>query len=636
MSLYKQITSLITVFLIFMTGIILLFILSYNKSLIETQMASNAKNTASFLGLSISRDVDFNDISTIEGMINSIVDNGFYEYISITDTNNNEILKIKNPREIQNVPSWFTNIFAINAPSSTANIMNGWTNMGTLEVKIHQDYANTQMWNAFISLNQIFIVSTLLLLLLIYLFLNKLLKPLKKLNIQAQAIDNNEFIIEKDLPNTLEFKNVVQAMNKTISKMETIFNKEVETLNKYNELLYKDSDTGLGNRNYFILKLSNNLKNSQGLVIFLELKDEISFKKVVGYKKFIDFESKIISEVNSNFSTYKDFVFTKLNDDVLAVILPNCYYEDEKEKIETIYNNIYKYIEENELNQLFEMKFAIGVSNYSQQFNLKDALSSADQSLVLAMKKDVQRINYLQEGVRFTKQEWIELLEWAFKNDGLKFTKQNIIDINNENSILMQEYFTRLNDKDGNVYYPGDFWAIIYSMGWMVELEKHIIEKIFKDNVDNNNKIDATINLTSEFIKSKDAVKWLITELNRFQNIDMIFYFECMNSDVIKDLDAYEYFAKELGKTKHKFAIESFTFDSDNLDYLKVLKPVYLKISKSYLLGAQNSITDSVLFNITSTLGSYLIVKHVETQDEYIELKNSGIKYLQGKLFESN
>ncbi|MDZ7818219.1 MAG: hypothetical protein U5K55_06220 [Aliarcobacter sp.] len=70
----------------------------------------------------------------------------------------------------------------------------------------------------------------------------------------------------------------------------------------------------------------------------------------------------------------------------------------------------------------------------------------------------------------------------------------------------------------------------------------------------------------------------------------------------------YEYFVRELAKTKHKFAIESFTFDSDNLDYLKVLKPTYLKISKSYLLGSQNSITDSVLSNITSTLGSYLIV----------------------------
>ncbi|MDZ7818217.1 MAG: LapD/MoxY N-terminal periplasmic domain-containing protein [Aliarcobacter sp.] len=381
MSLYKQITSLITIFLIFMTMVILWFILNYNKNLIENQMLSNAKNTASFLGLTISKDVDFTDISTIEGMITSITDNGFYEYISIVDTQNNEILKITSPRELQNVPTWFTNIFAINAPSSTSNIISGWTNMGTLEVKIHQDYANNQMWKTFISLSQIFIISTLLLLLLIYVFLNNLLKPLSKLNIQAQAIDNNEFIIEKNLPNTIEFKNVVQAMNKTISKMETIFNKEVETLNKYNELLYKDSETGLGNRNYFILKLNNYLRNSQGLVLFLELKDEISFKKTVGYKKYSSFENYIIEEIKINFSTNKDFVFSKLDDGVLAIILANSYYEDINEKIENLYENIYKYIEDEKLNQLFEINFAIGISHYSQNSIVKDVLSAVDQSL---------------------------------------------------------------------------------------------------------------------------------------------------------------------------------------------------------------------------------------------------------------
>lgn len=635
MSLYKQITSLITVFLILMTGVILWFILNYNKNLIENQMLSNAKNTASFLGLSISRDVDFNDLSTIEGMVNSIIDNGFYEYILINDIDNNEVLKVTTPSELGNVPTWFSNVFAINAPSSSANIMSGWTNKGTLEVRIHQDYANNQMWNTFVSISQIFIISTLLLLLLIYLFLNKLLKPLSNLNVQAKAIDNNEFIIEKNLPNTIEFRNVIQAMNKTISKMETIFNKEVDTLNKYNELLYKDSDTGLGNRNYFVLKLNNYLKNSQGLVIFLELKNEISFKKIVGFKKYNSFENKIISEININFSENKDFVFSKLDDDVLAVVLPNTYYEDISETISTIYKNIQEYIKTEKLDQLFNMDFAVGISHYSQNSLLKDVLSTADQSLLLAMKKDADKINYLQEGVRFTKQEWIELLEWAFKNDGLTFARQDIVNTNDD-TVLMQEYFTRLNDKDGNIYYPGDFWSIVNSMGWMIELEKHIISKIFKTNMNSTNKISPAINLSAEFIKSKDAIHWLIRELNKIPNTETKFHFECMNSDVLKDLEAYEYFVKELSKSKHNFAIESFTFDSDNLDYLKILKPKYLKISKSYLLGSQNSVTDSALFNITSTLGAFLIVKHIETNEEYLELKNIGIKYLQGRFFEQD
>lgn len=635
MSLYKQLTILITIFLVFMLTVLLWFILGYNKDLIENQLSSNAKNSASFLGLSISKDVDFEDTSTMEGMISSIIDNGFYEYIAIYNTDEKEVIKLSSPREIDSTPSWFTSIFAINAPSSSANIMNGWLNAGSLEVKIHQDYANNQMWETFKAISKIFLLSTFLLLILFYIFINKLLRPLEKLSIQAKAIDNNEFIIENELPNTLEFKNVALAMNKTISKMETIFNKEVETLNKYNELLYKDNDTGLGNKNYLNLKLSSYLKNSHGLLIFIDIKDEISFKKKVGFKSYFSLKKLIIDEINNSFETKKDMVFSKLNDGVLSILLPNTHYEDVENQLNSIYENIQEYIKSKKLNELFDLKFAMGISNYVQNTNVEDILSKTDQSLSIAMKKDTLRLNYLEDDIKFTKQEWIELLQWAFENDGLLFHAQNIIDIETYD-IHMKEYYTRLKDKNGLVYSPGDFWSIVSSMGWLAQLEKQTIEKIFQTKLDTKLVTNSVINLTSDFISNKLSVDWLINELNsKFIDSNTTFYFECDNADILNNIIDYEHFTKEINKTKHKFAIESFTFDSDNLDYLKVLNPEYIKISKSYLVGNVSTITDSILLNITSTIGSYLIVKHVESEDEFNQLKKIGIKYLQGKYIDN-
>ena len=43
MSLYKQLTILITIFLVLMSTVLLWFILSYNKNLLENQLSSNAK-----------------------------------------------------------------------------------------------------------------------------------------------------------------------------------------------------------------------------------------------------------------------------------------------------------------------------------------------------------------------------------------------------------------------------------------------------------------------------------------------------------------------------------------------------------------------------------------------------------------
>jgi len=635
MSLYKQLTILITIFLVLMSTVLLWFILSYNKNLLENQLSSNAKNSASFLGLSISKDVDFEDTSTMEGMISSIVDNGFYEYIAVYDTDEKEVIKLASPREIEEAPAWFSNMFAINAPSSTANIMKGWINAGSLEVKIHQDYANNQMWNTFKAIAQIFLISTILLLVAFYFFINKLLQPLQKLSLQAKAIDNNEFIIENELPNTVEFKNVAVAMNKTISKMEAIFNKEVETLNKYNDLLYKDNDTALGNRNYLVLKLNSYLKNSHGLLGFIDIKDEISFKKTVGFKNYFAFKTFIIEQVNNSFESNKDFVLCKLDDGVLAVLLPNTHYEDVNEKFDDIYKNIQDFIKANNLDDVFDLKVAAGISNYVQNTSLKDIMSKTDQSLSIAMQKDVFRLNYLEDDVKFTKQEWIELLQWAFDNDGLLFHAQNVLDTQ-DNKVHMKEYYTRLKDKDGNVYSPGDFWSIVSSMGWLGKLEKQTIKKIFETKVGSNLKDNAVINLTSDFISNKSSVDWLINELKQnFSSSSTAFYFECVNADILNNIVDYEYFTKQIATTNHKFAIESFTFDSENLDYLKVLKPEYIKISKSYLVGSESKITDSILLNITSTIGAYLIVKHVETESEFNSLKDTGIKYLQGKYIDS-
>lgn len=630
MSLYKQLTILITVFLIFVLSIILIFVIKYNKDTIENQLSSNAQNSASFLGLTISKNVALDDTPIIEGMLASIVDTGFYKYIAIYDIDSKEIIKVENPKKIEKIPLWFSNIFSIKGIKASAEIMKGWILGGHIEVKIDHDYANAQLWKTFKTVSQIFLILTIVLLIILYIFINNLLKPLKKLNIQAKAIDNNEFLIEKELPKTQEFKQVVLAMNKTISKMEIIFNKEVETLNKYNELIYKHNETGLGNRNYLILKLNNYLKNSHGLLTFIDIKDEISFKKKVGYKSYMDIKQFIIKQINNRISLNKSIVFSVLNDGAFAILLPNTYYEDVEYKLMQIHDNIYKHIKSNKLDELFKINIAIGTSNYNQGNSLKDILSKTDQALSLAMQGEFPKVKYIQEKVKHTKQEWIELLQWAFENDGIVFETQNIVDIKNK-SVYMQEYYTRIKDKQGLIYSPGDFLSVVISMAWIEQLEKKIMQKIFASKSLDKTNTKAVINLTTKFILSKDNVDWLVEILkNTLKNSNTIFYFECQNSEIFANLKAYKYFTQELAKTSHKFAIESFSFENKNLDYLKFLKPDYLKISKTYLIDTSD-ITNSILSNITSALGSKLIVKHIETQKEFEKLKHIGIQYMQGR-----
>ncbi|TLS76174.1 hypothetical protein FD719_20335, partial [Photobacterium damselae subsp. damselae] len=80
-------------------------------------------------------------------------------------------------------------------------------------------------------------------------------------------------------------------------------------------------------------------------------------------------------------------------------------------------------------------------------------------------------------------------------------------------------------------------------MGWLAQLEKQTIEKIFQTKLDTKVVTNSVINLTSDFISNKLSVDWLINELNsKFIDSNTTFYFECDNADILNNIIDYEHF----------------------------------------------------------------------------------------------
>jgi len=81
MSLFKQLSIMLTLFL----GIILASVMILNfktaTEFVQNQLYTDAKNTSHSLGLSLSKVADPEDTSTMDTMINAIFDSGYYEFI---------------------------------------------------------------------------------------------------------------------------------------------------------------------------------------------------------------------------------------------------------------------------------------------------------------------------------------------------------------------------------------------------------------------------------------------------------------------------------------------------------------------------------------------------------------------------
>ncbi|HQI25526.1 MAG TPA: LapD/MoxY N-terminal periplasmic domain-containing protein, partial [Smithella sp.] len=251
MTLYRQlIIFTLCLFFVLFTGSWLAKFES-TRSFLISQLESHAQDTATSLGLSITTSVVDKDMPTIESMINAVFDRGYYESIRLTDNENRTTLTRKLKITIENVPQWFIAMVPLKTPEATANLMAGWRQVGAIHVKSHPGYAYNTLWEDVLRMTLWFIACGILVLFGGALGLRVLLKPLTRVEEQANALCRKEYEIQGRLPWTKELRSVVQAMNRMTLKVREMFEEQVATAESLRERAYSDPISGLGNRRYF-------------------------------------------------------------------------------------------------------------------------------------------------------------------------------------------------------------------------------------------------------------------------------------------------------------------------------------------------------------------------------------------------
>lgn len=633
MTLFQKLAILISSFLFVLICFVMFLNFKTANEFVQSQLYNKAQDTSTALGLSLTTAARTNDTAQMEAMINTIFDSGYYEQVSLLTMDGKPLITRHLDVKVMDVPAWFISNVKIVTPEVNSTVSAGWVPFGQVSVKAHSGHAYMQLWNTLKRIGTWFGIISIIALIAMYVTLRIILASLDMIRRQAEAVNNSEFIIVDKIPGTKEFKQVVLAMNGMVGKVQRIFEKEVATLRKYNELLYIDQDTGLGNRNSLDLKLKNYLNNSSGMFLLIEIKDDAGLKKFIGFNKYSALLKYIIKTIEESKLINYEHVFARINTGTFAIVLPNDDYPTVEKKVELVYSKIVQYAREQEFAEVFQ--FAIGATDYVQKDEIRKMLTRADKALSNAYEESEKiKISFVKNDAQTkTKQEWVELIEWAFDNNGIKLGNQNIIDTK-DNSIYMQEYFSRIVDSDGKMYFPGDYIPIMREMGWFLKLEKRNIEEIINHYKNSANSANIVINLPNKFAKDMQLMTWLFGELlTNFKNSPVVFHFACLNSQVLKDVGYYANLSKKLQSMGHQLAVDSFTFESHSFDYLKTIHPSFIKMSKSYLLEKDDiNMSAGAISSIATAIGSVLIVKHVETDSEKDILVKNGFVFLQGYL----
>lgn len=608
MSLFKQVLLVIVVVfsLLFVTvGSVTFKILesSAKKSLLE-----NMQNSATNISLSITNAGV--DKSSIKSVISASFDNGNYEKIAFRDIEDALVFEVKKDTTInKEIPSWFINLYSLDEVSASSNVSSGWSNLGVLEIYANKATYYEQIYAIFNKLLTYMSIGFLLLLVSLYVLFRFILAPLKKVNNQAKAAMNNEFVVVDELPFTDEFKSVTLSINSMVRKFEKIFENTSELLKANKELAYIDEISKLYNRKYAVLKISEYLGsenlNSSGMFVVFSLKIDV-INKTYGYVSTNQTLLKFANILKESFE-FDSNLITRLNGPEFLVLCPNM----QQDKLKSIVQKVVAQIE-----QIDELKenISIGVSRYENEKSIKDFFIKVDFTsgqARLSGSQDCYLINV--DKAHRSKEEWIEILNDALVDNGIFFSFKDVINPKTKD-VLYAQIFIELDKKE---YSFAEFMASIRRLGRLNEVYFYIIKKALE--LKHTHRL--SLKLPHEFVDDLNNYVPLKELLKKHQKSGLIFEIEehtlshnRQNSNMYIELfQGYGF----------SYAIYNFLANDDDYAYIKQNRPLYIKSSFEFLKSSNQSL--NIVKMLTTSLGIKLIAVVLVEDMKISEIESLGV-----------
>ncbi|WP_395340683.1 EAL domain-containing protein [Ningiella sp. W23] len=603
------------------------------RAFIEQQLSSHAQDTATSLGLSISPHIgEESSLSIIETMINAIYDQGFYRSITLSNADDAVILQ-KGSQSQTEAPKWFVELFEFDVAEGVSQINDGWSIKGSLVVKSNKSEAYDQLWQNAVQSFIVILVAFCLSLVFVWFLVKRVITgPINAVINQADAISQKQFQQIQIVPTTTELSRFVKAINNMSEKLYVMFKKLSNQSEEYRRFAYADFVTGVGNRRAFELAIKGLLNDSeasaQGYLFLIRASSLKSIHTNFGGEagdKYLKTICQSIKEAAA--AEYEHFSLYRLNGSDFALIIENLREANAK----TMAQLLAIYTKRAERNEHVDGVAHISAAPFCYQDSYKSVMERIDTTLITAMENESRWEISSSESVSFSNAEWNTKIRHIVEDGRANFVAQDILSKNK--NLIYSEWFARIKDSRTNDIVPmNQLIPASIRLDHSIEIDKLIVQNLFVLAAETNNRIGVNINRISLF--NSEFIEWLFEKLDVYRSVCPNIVIEIPERALVNDIHSLATLTSRLKSYGIDICIEHFGAQLAGIAHIRQIMPDFLKIDGRFTHDVHNQADNQLfvgsLINIAHGLDIRVLVEKVESEEDYLWLKSSGVEGFQG------
>jgi len=615
------------------------------RSFLEEQFQTHAQDTATSLGLSLSPYMHSHDMAVMNSMVDAIFDRGYYKTISVITVNGEPLIERSNPVTISSVPSWFVDHIDLRLTAAEAMVMSGWKQAATVTVVSHPGHAYQELWKNCLDTFLLFSLTAVTAILLGILAVYLLLKPLTRVEEQAEAICQKTFKIQDKLPRTRELRRVVEAMNRLAGKVNEIFTDQALLTERLREQAYKDPVTGLGNRRYFDLQLQSCLESREeslgGTVLLVELSHLKQINTTSGYQTGDALLHRTAELVQTRLADFRTYFLSRLSGAGFGIVVEGI---DSKEADELAHSLSRDLLQLNTEDLAKDGNIAhIGLTMWKSGDSKSGVLAEADNALRAAQisgDNAWHRYEPINEAPRSIPGagQWHTYLKQAISSASAALCVQPVLEFTDVgNKLLHKEVFLRLPDENGNIMTAGIFMPVAEQSGLAADLDRLAIGKLL-DYLSANpaDSCRYAVNLTRSSLHDTALVEWICKKLQANKERNRRIDFEFPESGVLSDIETTRTVVNKLSALGCNCGIDHFGRGFNSFGYLRSLGVQYLKIDGGYTRNihheSDNQFLIKALADTAHSVDIGVFAVAVESREELDAIRALNVDGVQGYL----